>query len=177
MDKKLALIAVVVVFVAGASLACGAQVGGARDVRAMQRVTVLARLHTHTGTLHTHPHIHIPKQHAPPNNTQPETTRKPPNNKTTKAPCTYDDPEKCESAATMRIAAPPPVGEDFGKSEWPELLGRPWREAKTVIETDRPELTVIVVPPGSVVTQDWREDRVWLFIDADENVVKLPRIG
>lgn len=77
----------------------------------------------------------------------------------------------------MRIAAPPPVGEDFGKAEWPELLGRPWREAKASVETDRPELTVIVVPPGSVVTQDWREDRVWLFIDADENVVKVPRIG
>ena len=71
---------------------------------------------------------------------------------------TYD-PTGCQQAGGARMSAAPPVGEERDKAEWPELLGRPAREARIVIETERPELTVQVVPPGSAATMDYRSDR------------------
>lgn len=54
---------------------------------------------------------------------------------------------------------PPPPGTDPSKTRWPELVGKPAKEARIAIEADRPELTVIVVPPHSLVTADYRSDR------------------
>lgn len=54
------------------------------------------------------------------------------------APCSYDDPESCgHPAGAARITEA-----DAAKSEWPELMGTPAREARTVIEAERPELSV-----------------------------------
>jgi len=63
------------------------------------------------------------------------------------------------------------------KTEWPELDGRPAEEAKTQIKTDRPDVTVEILPDGSFATMDYREDRVRVYVDEDDYVVGTPRVG
>lgn len=62
------------------------------------------------------------------------------------------------------------------KSVWPELLGRPVEEAREQISAEFPEITVHVVPEGSMVTMDFNEQRVRLFVK-DGKVVREPRRG
>lgn len=63
------------------------------------------------------------------------------------------------------------------KTQWPELVGKTFEEAKTAILQDKPTLNVLSVPEGSMVTMDWREDRVRVYVD-DNNVVKTtPSVG
>ena len=45
-----------------------------------------------------------------------------------------------------------------GKTEWPELVGRDVDEAKTVIQ--QYGFHVVLVPLGSVMTMDFRQNRV-----------------
>ena len=62
-----------------------------------------------------------------------------------------------------------------GKTEWPELVGQDAGEAKAVIEKDG--FHVVLVKLGSVMTMDYRENRVRVMHDTDNKVVKPPRIG
>ncbi|MFB6522732.1 serine protease inhibitor [Streptomyces sp. NPDC056401] len=62
------------------------------------------------------------------------------------------------------------------KSEWPELAGKPVEEARRQIRTEFPEIVVHVVPEGSMVTMDFNEQRVRLFVK-DGKVVREPRRG
>ncbi len=62
------------------------------------------------------------------------------------------------------------------KSEWPELMGVPTEEARQLVLSDRPEVTVYVVPDGSMVTMDFRANRVRIFENGG-NVVRVPRCG
>ncbi|KAL0446281.1 UNVERIFIED_CONTAM: Glu S.griseus protease inhibitor [Sesamum latifolium] len=64
-----------------------------------------------------------------------------------------------------------------GKSSWPELLGQPGDVAVATIERENPLVTAIIVPPGTDVTADFRCDRVWVYIDDNGNVVRVPTIG
>ena len=62
--------------------------------------------------------------------------------------------------------------------EWPELVGKTGEEAKEVIAASAPEVKdIIIVPQDSMVTGDFRTDRVWIFVDGAGIVVKTPRIG
>lgn len=61
--------------------------------------------------------------------------------------------------------------------EWPSLVGKDASEAKQKIQEDRPELKVILVPENSMVTMDYREDRVRVFFNKDNLVVGVPRTG
>eukprot|EP01034_Spumella_vulgaris_P026550 gene26550-33148_t len=45
------------------------------------------------------------------------------------------------------------------------------------VKADRPDLRVIVVPQGSIVTMDFRVDRLRLFVDENGVVVQPPRVG
>jgi hypothetical protein len=61
------------------------------------------------------------------------------------------------------------------KTAWPELVGKSIEEAKKVILRDRPDVkTVEVFPVGTSVTEDFRLDRVRIFVDT---VAEIPRIG
>ncbi|KAM0911270.1 hypothetical protein ACQ4PT_013579 [Festuca glaucescens] len=60
------------------------------------------------------------------------------------------------------------------KTSWPELVGKSVEEAKKVILKDKPEAKIVVVPAGSLVTMDYRTDRVRLFVDT---VVEVPHVG
>ncbi|MER5488467.1 serine protease inhibitor [Streptomyces sp. NPDC002812] len=62
------------------------------------------------------------------------------------------------------------------KSVWPELMGMPAEEACQHIGADFPEIAVHVVPEGSMVTMDFNEQRVRLFVK-DGKVVREPRRG
>ncbi|WP_327257286.1 serine protease inhibitor [Streptomyces sp. NBC_01244] len=62
------------------------------------------------------------------------------------------------------------------KSEWPELMGKPAEEARRQIRAEFQEIAVHVVPEGSMVTMDFNEQRVRLFVK-DDKVVREPRRG
>ncbi|MFI5766687.1 serine protease inhibitor [Streptomyces sp. NPDC051563] len=62
------------------------------------------------------------------------------------------------------------------KSEWPDLKGSPAQEARRQILAESPQTEVQVVPEGSMVTMDFREQRVRLFVK-DGRVVRTPRRG
>lgn len=62
------------------------------------------------------------------------------------------------------------------KSEWPELTGKPAEEAREQIRAEFPEIAVHVVPEGSMVTMDFNEQRVRLFVK-NGKVVRDPRRG
>ncbi|CAI9776886.1 unnamed protein product [Fraxinus pennsylvanica] len=63
-----------------------------------------------------------------------------------------------------------------GKSSWPELLGVPGATAVETIERENPLVTAIIVPPGTSVITDFRCDRVWVYVDDNGNVNRVPRI-
>lgn len=62
------------------------------------------------------------------------------------------------------------------KSAWPELTGKPAEEAREQIQAQCPEIAVHMVPEGSMVTTDFNEQRVRLFVK-DGKVVREPRRG
>lgn len=61
--------------------------------------------------------------------------------------------------------------------EWPQLVGKKGEEAKTEIENEDSSLKVQLIPADCGVTADFRTDRVRIFVDADGNVAKPPRVG
>eukprot|EP00127_Corallochytrium_limacisporum_P004851 Clim_evm3s188 gene=Clim_evmTU3s188 len=66
------------------------------------------------------------------------------------------------------------------KTKWPELVGANKDNAVATIQAERPDLTqVTALPNGSMVTADYREDRVRVFYDSEtENVgPRAPMIG
>jgi hypothetical protein len=69
---------------------------------------------------------------------------------------------------------------DYTKTSWPELVGRPGEEARTIIMQENPNMTFVqLVPVGSFVTADWREDRVRIYVEEDEEktVASIPNMG
>uniref|UniRef100_A0A7N2R6A2 Uncharacterized protein n=1 Tax=Quercus lobata TaxID=97700 RepID=A0A7N2R6A2_QUELO len=50
-----------------------------------------------------------------------------------------------------------------GKNSWPELVGVQGTVAEATIERENPSVDAIIVEDGSVVTPDFRCDRVWLM--------------
>lgn len=63
-------------------------------------------------------------------------------------------------------------------TQWPNLVGMPGQQAKDTIERENTELTlVVIIPDGSPVTADYREDRVRIFVDNDGKVTQIPRVG
>ena len=63
------------------------------------------------------------------------------------------------------------------KEEWPELTGKTGEDAKAAILKDDSKLQVDVLPEGSMVTMDYRLDRVRVFVDDANVVVSVPRKG
>ncbi|MEU3065023.1 serine protease inhibitor [Streptomyces subrutilus] len=61
--------------------------------------------------------------------------------------------------------------------QWPELVGCAADDAVAAILRARPGTEVPVLPAGSFVTMDYRENRVRVFVDAHGNVAQAPRVG
>lgn len=69
-------------------------------------------------------------------------------------------------------------GNGSGKSAWPEVIGLTAEEAERKIKEETSANTrVHVVPHDSFVTMDFRTDRVRIFVDSSDNVVRSPTIG
>lgn len=68
--------------------------------------------------------------------------------------------------------------ETNNNKSWPKLMGISCEEAKEIIQREDSLLTrVVCLPEGSIVTKDFREDRVWIYTNDDGNVVVVPKIG
>ena len=77
-------------------------------------------------------------------------------------------------AAAAAAATPQPAS---SKSYWPDLVGFKGEEAVAAIKKDRPYLQVFVIPEGSIVTMDFREDRVRVWVDDNGSVAQAPLVG
>ncbi|CAL1530892.1 unnamed protein product [Lymnaea stagnalis] len=60
---------------------------------------------------------------------------------------------------------------------WPELVGKTFNEAAKKIKEDYPEAQVIQVAENSMVTMDFRLERVRVFVNAAGVVVQPPTTG
>ncbi|CAL0321139.1 unnamed protein product [Lupinus luteus] len=69
------------------------------------------------------------------------------------------------------------MSECKGKSSWPELVGVQGTEAEATIERENPLVDAKIVLEGTSVTDDFRCDRVWVWIDTNGIVKKVPTIG
>lgn len=65
------------------------------------------------------------------------------------------------------------------KSVWPELVGTPCEQARAAIEAAMPAgALVLVVPEHSMVTMDFRSNRVRIFCARETGLVATPpRVG
>ncbi|KMT02818.1 hypothetical protein BVRB_8g194010 [Beta vulgaris subsp. vulgaris] len=64
-----------------------------------------------------------------------------------------------------------------GKNEWPELVGENGPEAANIVERENPNVEAHVVLQGSIVTADFRCDRVRVWVNTNGVVYRSPRIG
>ncbi len=83
------------------------------------------------------------------------------------------------SAASAGHTGMPSASMCEGKQEWPELVGAQANEAQRVIEEENPNVSVSVMPKGSLATTDHRCDRVRVHTESetDSTVVRAPRVG
>ncbi|KAF3620562.1 Proteinase inhibitor I-B, partial [Capsicum baccatum] len=63
------------------------------------------------------------------------------------------------------------------RDTFPELLGVPVKLARETIQKENPRLNIGSFLNGSPVTQDFRCDRVRLFVNVLDFVVQVPRVG
>ncbi|KAF3788984.1 Glu protease inhibitor [Nymphaea thermarum] len=65
-----------------------------------------------------------------------------------------------------------------GKNSWPELVGRDGSTAEAIIKAENPYVkTVQIVPEGSFVIQDFRCDRVFVWVKPNNTIYLTPKIG
>nr|prf inhibitor,subtilisin [Vicia faba] len=62
------------------------------------------------------------------------------------------------------------------RTSWPELVGVSAEEARKIKE-EKPEAEIQVVPQGSFVTADYKFQRVRLYVDESNKVVRAAPIG
>ena len=98
-----------------------------------------------------------------------------------KASCTIasDCPGICVPAPAPTKA---PTGSAVCKSAWPELVGKSGTDAAKAIQDEPlapncPKLQVFIVQDGSIVTTDYRLDRVRIYVNKKGIVSGIPIIG
>ncbi|KAK9931036.1 hypothetical protein M0R45_018332 [Rubus argutus] len=64
-----------------------------------------------------------------------------------------------------------------GKDSWPELVGAKGKAAEAKIESENEFVEAVIVKEGSFVTQDFRCDRVRVWVDKHGTVTRVPTIG
>jgi hypothetical protein len=73
---------------------------------------------------------------------------------------------------------PQPEGETLEtRNHWPHLVGHHSKAAEESIRAERPDLKIVTVPHDSMVTMDFRTDRVRIFVDNEGKVARPPRVG
>ncbi|KAK7274964.1 hypothetical protein RIF29_16067 [Crotalaria pallida] len=66
---------------------------------------------------------------------------------------------------------------DAGKSSWEELVGINGGVATQIIMRENPRVKARTVAEGSAVTDNFRCDRVLVFVDNQNTVTEVPVIG
>ncbi|PON31726.1 Proteinase inhibitor [Trema orientale] len=72
------------------------------------------------------------------------------------------------------------MASDFGcpgKNSWPELVGVNGQEAARTIDKENKNVAARVVREGTFVTQDFRCDRVWVWVNDYNIVTRVPHVG
>lgn len=64
-----------------------------------------------------------------------------------------------------------------GKKSWPELVGVSGQIAAAQIEKENPNVDAIVKLKGTPVTEDFKCNRVWVWVDTHGVVTSVPRVG
>ncbi|KAH0993848.1 hypothetical protein GBA52_005331 [Prunus armeniaca] len=64
-----------------------------------------------------------------------------------------------------------------GKDTWPELLGAQGTDAEATIESENSLVDAQIVLEGTIVTADFRCDRVRVWVNTDGIVTRVPIIG
>ncbi|KAL8530342.1 hypothetical protein ACS0TY_007397 [Phlomoides rotata] len=64
-----------------------------------------------------------------------------------------------------------------GKLTWPELVNENGEKAAQVIEKENMNVDAIVLKDGTPVIQDFRCDRVWVWVNDYGVVVRVPSVG
>ena len=59
------------------------------------------------------------------------------------------------------------------KTSWPEVVGKTIKEAKAIILRDMPDADIVVVPVGFAVTQEFRLNRVRIFVGTVADILPV----
>eukprot|EP00929_Paragymnodinium_shiwhaense_P001066 TRINITY_DN101294_c0_g1_i1.p2 TRINITY_DN101294_c0_g1~~TRINITY_DN101294_c0_g1_i1.p2 ORF type:complete len:132 (+),score=27.07 TRINITY_DN101294_c0_g1_i1:60-455(+) len=95
--------------------------------------------------------------------------------------CPDENTHQC-SACSKKFAEKKEEGPGSGgvssdPESWASLVGTDAGAAKAAIQAARPDSTVDLVEEGMMVTMDFREDRVRIWMDANKKVARAPRPG
>lgn len=94
----------------------------------------------------------------------------------------FDSAQPSRSATSSSLGQDeiPPQSEQVqrDKSAWPELVNTSSSDAVRIISIQRPDIHVMLVPQGAMVTMDYRLDRVRVFHNEESGMVtSIPKIG
>ncbi|XP_058222201.1 proteinase inhibitor-like [Rhododendron vialii] len=64
-----------------------------------------------------------------------------------------------------------------GKNSWPELVGAQGETAAATIERENSLVSAAVLLEGTPVIRNFDCTRVWVWVDEDGVVTKVPKIG
>ena len=67
--------------------------------------------------------------------------------------------------------------EELRSKSWPNFVGMTGEEAKEQMLRENPDIKVFVVPENAMMTMDYRLDRMRIFVDKDNKVVRAPKLG
>ena len=67
--------------------------------------------------------------------------------------------------------------EQLRTKTWTNFVGLTGQEAKDQMLREYPDVKVQIVPENSMVTMDYRLDRMRIYVDKDNKVVQPPKLG
>lgn len=82
-----------------------------------------------------------------------------------------------QQMASNAIVPMPKITMASKQGPWPKCVGMTGQNCAAYIEENAQDLTVEVISYGTMVTQDFRTDRVRIFVDADGLVFAAPSRG
>lgn len=79
--------------------------------------------------------------------------------------------------ASSQMVPMPKISLAIKQGPWPACIGMTGEDCVSYIESNTEDLTIVVIPDGSLVTQDFRTDRVRVWVDKDDIVFAAPSKG
>ncbi|XP_055895709.1 uncharacterized protein LOC106079425 isoform X2 [Biomphalaria glabrata] len=60
---------------------------------------------------------------------------------------------------------------------WPQLVGKKFEEASEAIKSNNPSISIQCVTKDTILTMDYRLDRVRIYVDDEGIVARAPKMG